>query len=201
MIDRQIQEARAAAQQVAEQDALREKAAQLPTLEAEAERAREQEAAQRHLQESAQRVQERLAAVQPKIKAWRERLGAVLLEGQELVDQLPLLENVIAGSAKELAGAYRAVEEAGHPRSYFTDVYQVQARQRAQAIPDELVGTSSVLSALWRQAGGADADLNALGDGVAELLDSDLGRVLRSAIERRTFVYTPSRADRFVGRF
>jgi len=202
MVDltKEIEEAQAAAQRVAEQEALREKAAQLPALQAERERSRQQQVAERHLEEVAQRVGIRLARVTPRVKAWRERFSALLLEAQELLDELPTLEGEIVASARELAGAHRGLTEIGQPRDY-SDPYQIQARQRGQEMPMELRGASPIVSTLWTQAGGADRDLDALGDGVGELLDTETGRVLREAIQRRTFVYTPSRADRFIGRF
>jgi len=201
MINREIEEARAAADQVAHLEAVKQKAAQLPALEAAQQQRQQQEAAERHLQDTARRIEERLTAVEPKIKAWRERLAAVILEAQELIDELPLLENVIAGSAKEVAAAHRAVAEAGHPPGYFTDPYEIQARRQRQAIPDELVGASATLSALWRRAGGADPELAAFGDGTMELMETEIGKILRRAIERKTFVYTPSRADTFLRHF
>jgi hypothetical protein len=203
MLDTKIAEARAAADELARQDAIRTKAAQLPALEAEQQRREDQERAEAVLQQVAKRAEIRLAGVQPKVAAWQERLTGVLLEVQELIDELPSLEGEILQTARELSGSVRAVGEAAQPASSPTDYfYQAQARAQGNATPDALRGASPTLLRLWRQAGGEDPSLDALGNGTMGLLDSQFGQMLRSELEKRCgMIYRPGRAEVFLARF
>jgi chromosome segregation ATPase len=199
-LDSEIKQAEAAAAEVAAENAKRAKAATLPTLLAQKEKAERQQEARAALEDAQREATALLAEAGPAITDWRERYEAVILELDELIVGLPQLQNRVWEAMRVLARANTAVAEAHAPDNYYT-AEAMQERQRNQELPPSLGGAGVGLVKRWEQAGGLNPALNALNPSEHPAsLGSELGGVVHRRTRGLTIFHT-SQAARLLGNF
>lgn len=195
-LEREIQEAREAAAQVAELDATREKAEALPDLMARKRAEEREEAARDRLRSAAGQSRGILAEAAPKVADWRGRYEAVALELAELIEELPRLQENIMTAAHILATAAQALEEARVPAGYY-DSHAIRAREQSHELPAELRPLAGGIEGLWTEIGGTDPALEALPPAVDP--NSLEGEVVTLITKRaRGLLYRPSQAMLFL---
>jgi chromosome segregation ATPase len=197
-LDSEIKDAQQAAAEVAVEDAKRQKAKLLPTLIAEKEKAERQQEARAALEEAQAQAAALLAEAAPEIARWRERYEAIILELDDLIANLPVLQNEIWAAMRVLARANTALAEANAPEASWTaeGIHEGQRNQQPS-----LGGAGVNLVKRWEQAGGLNTALDALNpqEHPASLASEINGLVHRRA--RGLTVFHTSMAARLLGNF
>jgi hypothetical protein len=138
----QLNAAREAARQVAEADALRRMADQVPELEQKIERDRQRKKAEENLALAKERARYLLEAAKPGVEGWSARFEAVIMELEALINELPHVQEPILRAG-------RTLRLASHDMALFSEAY---------AQLGELAGDD--MERYWREVGGLDTALN-----------------------------------------
>ena len=169
-LQERIETARDASSKVAEQDRVREQARELPRLLAERERQAQRRAAAARLAAAREAAREALADITPHVHGWNEKFLAVVADCEQLVAELPGLQQRIYSAA---AGLRAAAAAAHRPEPVAT----------GNPLPAGMQDDG--FSAAWQEAGGNDPALACFpadAEGLAALLKRELSRHARVAL-------------------
>lgn len=150
----QIAAAEAAAARVAEMEAVKAQADQLPALKQQLANQRWLEQAGPAAEQAEAEARRVLAEVTPKMRAWRQRLEALYAELHEHVAELPGIQSEISHAARfarAAAGYRQGIEQRTGP---------AQSNGYGNELPPEL--SESGFDSVWQSVGGYNPDLQPL---------------------------------------